>query len=229
MDSKALKIIAVVTMTIDHIGQYLVPEETVVYLIMRAIGRIAFPLFAFFIAEGFRHTRDKKAYFVRLMDFAAMFEAVIIAYYLFGGENLVFKVNILWTLAAGLLYLILLDDRKIWVKALSLPLIVLVELVHLPYGAYGIAMIIIFGFVKNNWFRLGLVSLLTLAVTAFPLYELLGLTEYARYAGYSQWFSLVALAFVFLYNGRKGVFNKYFFYFYYPLHLIVIYALSLVL
>lgn len=60
MSTFILKIIAVITMTIDHTGMLLCGNETW----MRAVGRIAFPLYAFFIAEGFRHTKNRLRYFL---------------------------------------------------------------------------------------------------------------------------------------------------------------------
>jgi len=229
MNAKTLKIIAIVTMTIDHIGYYLLPETSEWYLVTRIIGRIAFPLFAFFIAEGYWHSHDRTKYLVRLMDFAAMFEAIIIGYYLASGVNLIFKVNILWTLAAGLLCLILLNRQEIYFKLLVIPLVIGVELLKLQYGAYGIGLILIFGFIRKLPWRVLAMAMFTLFFVQIPLFQLIGLDSYARYQGYSQWFSLIALVLIAFYNGQKGTFNRYFFYFYYPAHLILIYSLSLLI
>lgn len=63
-----LKIIALITMTIDHVGYFLYPTEQW----LRIIGRIAFPIFAFLIAEGCRYTRNKKKYFITMLIFAVV-------------------------------------------------------------------------------------------------------------------------------------------------------------
>ena len=70
LDGGALKCIAAVLMAVDHVGAILLPEV----LVLRCIGRLAFPIFAFFIAEGYAHTRDFWRYFRRLAVFAAVSE-----------------------------------------------------------------------------------------------------------------------------------------------------------
>ena len=61
-----LKWIAIVTMTIDHIGLILYPE----YIVLRYIGRLAFPLFAYLLILGMESTRSVMKYFLRLFSFA---------------------------------------------------------------------------------------------------------------------------------------------------------------
>ncbi|MFN2363319.1 MAG: TraX family protein, partial [Halarsenatibacteraceae bacterium] len=66
MSSFQIKMVAITTMLIDHIGSIIFPE----YIILRVIGRLAFPLFAFLITEGYRHTSNINRYLVRLSIFA---------------------------------------------------------------------------------------------------------------------------------------------------------------
>ena len=63
LSGSALKVIAVLSMVVDHSAYYLLEDGTLLYETMRCIGRIAFPVFAFLIAEGFRHTRNRRRYF----------------------------------------------------------------------------------------------------------------------------------------------------------------------
>ena len=70
LSGSALKIIAVVSMVIDHYAYYLMDGNTMTYEVMRCFGRIAFPVFAFLVAEGFAHTRNRMRYFLSLMLFA---------------------------------------------------------------------------------------------------------------------------------------------------------------
>ena len=65
-----LKIIAIVSMVIDHCAYFLMDNGTLLYDAMRCVGRIAFPVFAFLIAEGFAYTHNKKRYFTQLLGFA---------------------------------------------------------------------------------------------------------------------------------------------------------------
>ena len=91
----ALKIIAILTMLTDHIGAGLFPSQ----IWLRMVGRLAFPIFAFLICEGFYHTRDIKRYAVRLGIFAIISEIpfnLLHSYYLFdpGAQNIFFTLLI---------------------------------------------------------------------------------------------------------------------------------------
>ena len=67
LSGSALKVIAVLSMVTDHSAYYLMERGTLFYEVMRCFGRIAFPVFAFLIAEGFRHTRNRMKYFLQLL------------------------------------------------------------------------------------------------------------------------------------------------------------------
>lgn len=69
-----MKVIAMVSMVTDHIALYFLKDDTFLYGVMRCVGRIAFPVFAFLIAEGFTHTRNRMRYFLTLLGFAAVSE-----------------------------------------------------------------------------------------------------------------------------------------------------------
>ena len=62
LSGNQLKLIALAAMTIDHIGAYLIPDM----VIFRIIGRIAFPIFAYMLAEGCRYTRNRMKYMLVL-------------------------------------------------------------------------------------------------------------------------------------------------------------------
>lgn len=86
MSANVLKMIALITMTIDHVGLMLLPD----YEWMRAVGRIAFPIFAFMIAEGCRYTRDRKRYLSQIAILGIgmqivflLFQALCISRFLF--------------------------------------------------------------------------------------------------------------------------------------------------
>ena len=101
----ALKVIAMISMVIDHIALYLMEHGTVLYETMRCIGRIAFPVFAFLIAEGFIHTRSRYRYFFTLLGFAVISE---IPWYLLNGTD--GKHNVMFTLALGVATLMVLEN-----------------------------------------------------------------------------------------------------------------------
>lgn len=66
LSGSALKVIAVISMVSDLCAYYLMEHGTFLYEVMRCSGRIAYPVFAFLIAEGFRHTRNRMRYFLQL-------------------------------------------------------------------------------------------------------------------------------------------------------------------
>ena len=74
LSGSALKIIAILSMVIDHCAYYLLEHSTVLYEAMRCVGLIAFPVFAFLITEGFSHTQNRKRYFLQLLAFAILSE-----------------------------------------------------------------------------------------------------------------------------------------------------------
>lgn len=96
LSGSALKIIAVVSMVIDHCAYYLMDGNTMAYDVMRCFGRIAFPVFAFLVAEGFAHTRNRMRYFISLLLFAAVSE---VPWYLLNGAD--GTHNVMFTLALG--------------------------------------------------------------------------------------------------------------------------------
>lgn len=100
LSGSALKIIAVLSMVADHGAYYLMEHGTLLYEVMRCFGRIAFPVFAFLIAEGFRHTRNRMKYFLQLLGFAVVSE---VPWYLLNGAD--GTHNVLFTLALGVMAL----------------------------------------------------------------------------------------------------------------------------
>ena len=100
MNNFQLKIIAIILMTIDHIGFILFPD----IIILRVIGRLSFPIFVFLIIEGFKNTSNYNSFLKRLISFAVIIEI----------PNLILNysnsMNIFFTLATGLIVVKLLDD-----------------------------------------------------------------------------------------------------------------------
>ena len=105
LSGSALKVIAMISMVIDHIALYLMEHGTVLYETMRCIGRIAFPVFTFLIAEGFIHTRSRYRYFFTLLGFAVISE---IPWYLLNGADRTH--NVMFTLALGVATLMVLEN-----------------------------------------------------------------------------------------------------------------------
>lgn len=222
-----LKIIAALTMVIDHVGFIFLNPDTELYTISRAIGRIAFVLFAYMIAEGFHKSKDLKAYILRLGVFALVLEVFLIGYYFISGVNMILNFNILWTLLFGLVALYLFFHKNIYLKIPAVFLVFAAELLDLSYGGYGVLMIVFFGLYQNKITNFIFLVFLNLLFIDKPLLINSGWENMAKFPAI-QWFSMLAIIFIFLYNGTMGKYKlKWFFYLFYPVHLVLLYLINI--
>lgn len=220
-----LKIIALITMTIDHIGYLLVPES----IMMRAIGRIAFPIFAYFVAEGFRYTSNREKYLIRMLAMACFTQV------LFMIVKLDF-VNVMFTFAISIAILIGFDRfREYRWSILFLGLYVSV-LIDCDYSFYGILMVLLF-YYEKSFLRIfvgiiALNSLLLLFQINFN-FEILSIifSDLRVYISFFlQYLCVLSIPLLMMYDHKRIVykssfvknFMKYLFYCYYPLHLVVL-------
>lgn len=102
LNRNALKIIALIAMIVDHIGLVFFPNIAV----FRIIGRVSFPIFAFFISEGYYYTKSKKKYIITLLIFAIISQPF---YILMIGN---YTLNILFTFLFSIILMILIDYTK---------------------------------------------------------------------------------------------------------------------
>ena len=211
-----LKIIAMITMTCDHVGVQLFPH--LVWL--RYIGRLAMPIYAFMIAEGCRHTRDRKKYLLRLLGLGVLCQVV----YLLAMKSLYMCILITFSMSVGLIWLMDLWEQKRTVRSncqLAIGVLgafflctVLPDLLphtdfEIDYGMPGVLLpVLIYGAGTRGL--------------------LLGLLLLAMNYGGNQWLCFLAVPLLLLYNGQRGTANiGRFFYWYYPAHLVVIYGISI--
>lgn len=228
MNAKTLKWIAIITMTLDHIGFFLIPDGWL-NDVFRGIGRIAFPLFAFLIAQGYEHTHHFGRYILRLGIAAVVMELAVLIIYLVSGEAYFITINVFIPLLAGLLSLWLIHHRNPYYKWLIIPLLVLCEWGGVSYGMYGVLMILAFGLLPKKHQYWTALIILNLFFNEWPLFTYLATSYDTRYEGWLQWLSLLALVPIQLYNGQKGTYNKWFFYLYYPLHIGIIVTIQLLI
>ncbi len=230
----ALKCIAMVTMLIDHMGYVLFPG----YVIFRIIGRLSFPIYCFLLVEGAVHTSNWKKYLGRLFLFALISE---IPFNLAIGGSVWYPEaqNVLFTLMLGLLAIRLLQEPLAGKNqplitgirvVLVLALVLLAEFARTDYGAGGVIFILIFYVFRSQ-------LLLKSAVFAVAVAFLYGGIEN---------FAIFSLVPILCYNEGKGSFPlpkhskaevgfsdkrgsgalKYFFYVFYPAHLLLLYLLA---
>ncbi|MFP4661521.1 MAG: TraX family protein [Halanaerobiales bacterium] len=212
-----LKMIGIITMTADHVGSIMYPD----LLLLRVIGRLAFPIFAFLISEGYRKTSDVTDYMGRILVFAFFSQ---LAYQLALGSG---TLNVLFTFALGL-YAIYSYEKNNNILIVFIVAIA-AQLFQTDYGAYGVLMIFIFHKYHNNFKEVvKYFTLLTMAYVAYtvvPIY--LEVQNFVVFRVYSvQLFAIPTLLFIYFYNGRRGPRAKYLFYVFYPGHLLLIHYLN---
>lgn len=245
ISGSTLKMIAVVTMLIDHfaagvLGRYLSLHGIgsldmnnmagidqwmnqnarlyAIYNVMRLIGRIAFPIYCFLLVQGFEHTRNRIKYAGRLLAFAVISEVPFDL--LFSGEVLEFGYqNVFFTLFLGLLAMMGLrwieerEDMQMMVKPLWNLVVIAAcmfaaQFAQTDYAAIGVLCItVLYLFRKKKRYQ-------TIAGCVVFLWELT-----APLAFIPMWF----------YNGKRGWNIKYFFYAFYPVHLLLLYLLCIAL
>lgn len=216
-----IKIIACITMVFDHI-KYAIPiTENWITLYL---GRVAFPLFAFLITEGYVHTSNLKKYIGRLIIFGLISQIPFMLFRTLVGEWKM--LNIMFTLLLGLLAITAYD--KISRKYISIPicivLIILGEVLKVDYGWFGVALVFVIYLCKKQKYVLPF-AYTGLLVIFFYYNKMLKFHPiYIKYfIGY-----LIPLIFIMLYNGKQGKKVKYFFYAFYPVHMIILYLITLI-
>ncbi len=225
MSSFILKIIAIITMFIDHAGWAIYPQ----YTILRIIGRIAMPIFAYQIALGYKKTSSKAKYFLRMFCCAIISQ---IPFTLLGKYAQIpnanapslavvlqkiswkdFELNICVTflLALGILWLLekAKETKILYICVFYLAFISVI--VPMDYGILGIIWVVTFYyFGEKKWLYTLLLcagSTIYVWINKVPLIQL---------------YMLLALPLLYFYNGKKGKGMKYLFYAFYPIHMILL-------
>lgn len=222
MNRNVLKIIAVLSMLVDHIGAYFFPN----ILVFRIIGRLAFPIFAFFIAEGWKHTRSKKKYFLTLCLFAIISQ---VPYYFLKGA---IYLNILFTfiLSLGIIYFIEMFKNSSISSMLGVAGVFLVSAIGsmlgmVDYGLLGVLLPAIFYFINLKELKFFIAGLILVLISLKSI-----IFSGVIFENFIQLFSLFALVLIWFYNGEKGKINlKYFFYIFYPVHLAIILLIKILI
>lgn len=234
LTSNMLRIIAVVLMLMDHIwATYMSVGNWMTYM-----GRMAFPIFAFQIAEGFVHTSDLRKYFLRLAGFALATE---IPFNLFYSSRVFnpYHQNVLFTFLLGLLCIVVIDNmrnnktlKNIGLGVLWLALITVISFISFTdYGFLGMLTVVMFYLLRDFPFAwlCQLVAMVLINIVFFEgqvfSVELLGKTFEIPYQG----FAIFALVPIWLYGGKKGKSSKimqYGFYAFYPLHMLILYLIK---
>lgn len=218
LSNNQLKIIAVLSMLSDHVGKELFPQ----YEILQIFGRIAFPVFSFMIAEGCFYTRDKKKYLLKIAGLALGCQLVY-----FIAEKSLYQ-NVLVTFSLSILTIFAIEFFRKRKDALSAFVLIadvgavlflcfampkLVKGFQIDYGFFGLLLPVAVYFAPTKPLKLSVLA----AVLTGLAFDLSGI----------QWYSLLSVIVIALYNGKRGRLNlKYLFYVFYPLHLALIYLVK---
>ena len=207
MTAFSLKLLALATMTADHIGAIFFPQE----LWIRVIGRMSFPIYCFLLGEGLLHTRSFWRYAGRLGVFCVLSEvpydlAFSRMYWQPARQNVFFTL-LLGLLGAGLL--LKKGKEKPFVCCVGAALCAAAaEWIHSDYGAMGVCFIICFALIRNR----------PASCAAFTFLN----TADSFLSGSVQIYAPIAAVPILLYTGKKGKsFPKYLFYAFYPIHLLL--------
>jgi TraX protein. len=210
-----LKLLAVVTMLIDHAGAILFPDMVA----FRVIGRISFPIFAFLIAEGLFRTSNVKVYLGRLFASAVISEVPYdLAFH--GTVYYPQSQNIFFTLFIGLAAIAMLREyyEKNPVASILLAgaAVLLAEVLRTDYGWFGVAAVVIFYCMRSHPDK---------GTLAFTLLN----TGFGLLSSKLQIVASAAGLPILLYSGKSGRFRwKYFFYAFYPAHLLLLFLIHMV-
>lgn len=232
LNATQIKVIAIIAMTIDHIAQLFVPYGTALYYTMRLIGKTTAPVMCFFLAEGFRYTHDKKKYIMRLSLFAAISQP---AYYIleYGAApsstvHLLQNLNFLFSLLLAFICLLILTNSKINDALKAVLTVITISFTQfVDWGLIIPIWTIIFFFFNKEIKKMTLLfistTLVILPMTFLKLYDSFGYFTL-------NYGALLALIPIHLYNGERDIssttlkkkINRWFFYVYYPLHMIIL-------
>ena len=223
ISGSALKVLAAVTMLIDHIAASLLMKNPIplfslfgkqftLYFLMRLIGRLAFPIYAFLIVEGFRHTSSRLSYGVNLLSFALISEIPwdlnhFSTFWRISSQNVFFTLFL--GFAAIWAYEGLREKRLLQVLAILAVLITSLFL-HADYGITGVSFILLMYALREHELLRDAVGMGVLSTT---------------------WQAGLAFLPIAFYNGKRGFIKgpvwKYAFYLFYPAHLLVLYFIKL--
>ena len=238
LNGNILKILACIFMLMDHMGYILWPEIEW----LRWVGRLAFPIFAFFIAEGCKYTRNKYRYFGVILCLGLIMALIqyLATNELYINIFLTFSVSILLVYFLHYIKKIIFENStpkmSVAYFAILLALAIIVTLfvdsiVNFDYGFWGILVPVFFSIPNTRGINVPESIIKFDNLYSKLLFGLIGLIILSIGNSMSyQWICLFALVLLSLYNGERGKINiKYFFYIFYPAHIALLYLIKMVM
>lgn len=233
MDSFSLKLLACVTMLIDHTGAIFFPE----IMFFRIIGRVAFPIYAFLITEGYSRTKNIKRYMFRLFILAIISQIP----YMLAFETK--GLNVFFTLLSGIFIMIIIDKKVHYYKlkhdikiskevfdisiyiikfVIILGILYILEKFQSDYAIYGVCIILCFKMFKENFKKLTLSMIGLNFLYTIPYLKYFMEPFGVNFRVFLQATCINSLFFIYHYNGSEGKKVQFLFYGFYPVHLLVL-------
>lgn len=220
LSQEMLKLIACVTMLIDHTGAVLFPQ----YLSLRVIGRIAFPIYCFLLAEGVFYTKSPKCYGLRL-GIGAILSELPFDLALFGMITLQYQSVMITLLLGFAMGMCMCRAKAVWQPIIIFPFALAAQWLNTDYGGWGIALIALFILSRDLPHRL-LAQTIGMAAICYLMDSYVMSIGGVRVP--IEMFALAAMVPIGLYSGEKLFSNKalqWAFYLFYPVHLTVLFFL----
>lgn len=226
LSASTLKVIAILAMTVDHLAWNYVPTMSLLGQVLHFVGRFTAPIMCWSLAQGYRHTRSVKKYAMRLGIFALVSQVPFALYTRGTVQSLYF--NMLYTLLLGLAAIYVWDKVKSLPLQMGLIFGILVLSMWGDWGFFAVIMCLIFYLLEAipqwRWVAMGALALIMLLGGPFTIDALAGRVMHLGVMG-GMWL-------ITLYNGEKGKSlpgGRWFFYLYYPAHLLAIYLVGVYL
>ena len=213
MSSFGLKIIAIISMLIDHTAYALYGG----FSFWNYLGRLAFPIFAFQIAQGYQHTSNLKKYFLRLFVFAILSQ-IPFSFFLYTITGEFLTLNIFFTLTLGLLSIFVFEKSpsKFLGFLFCAFCAFVASFLHMDYGYYGVLVIFLFYLFRDHK-KIMVASFLFLTILRYiPVFFNTNFYYPNIILCICTCLSIIPILF---YNGTRGKKMTYFFYLFYPCHL----------
>ena len=233
MNGSKLKLIAVITMLIDHVAYGIVwkipsiGSGSPLYVSMRCIGRMAFPIYIFLLIEGFKYTRNKLKYAARLLAFCFISEVPFDLAF----NSSIFELgyqNVFFTLLIGFVTICGMD--AVWTKLYKCQKECIIPTVILDILIVGAGCALAF-YLKTDYKFAGVLAIVVMYLfrEIRVLQIMLGIVVLMCLSSLTEVFAMMIIPCVLAYNGERGVGLKYFFYAFYPVHLAIIYVVAVLL
>lgn len=211
----------------DHISDSILGK----FSFLNLIGRISFPIFAFQTAQGYIHTKNLKKYIIKLLIFACISQIPFMLFLSTFTTNIYF--NVLFTFLLGVCALYIYDkcNNKILGFLFVIIISIIAYFIKVDYGAFGILLIFVFYFFYNNknikYSKLLMSICVVLLGFIKYLPDILNTPSLTLYYLALAIFTCLSFIFILFYNNKEGPKLKYFFYIFYPLHLLILYLINI--